>query len=333
MPMPPPPAAALSITGNPTWAATARASSALPTGPSEPGSTGTPAAAIRRRASVFSPMVADDFGRRPDEHQARLPARLGEAPVLGQEAVTRMHRLGAAGPGGLHETVDRQVALDGGRRAQVHGPVGGPDVGRVRVGVRVHGHRPDPEAPAGADDPERDLAPVRDQHRVEHYPSSPAATRVSSVSWIRHVPSAPRDPSLLDDQRGRPDVACLEDVMGADPRVGHQLEAAEGPGEEPVVEVAGLDGGTRHQRRPDDGVPGHHPGCVGFGGGGRLHHPRVPVTPPASASNEPSSPSHFRTRACRSSPSAIVASSRSPSPMWPRSSARQRSRMRRVGGS
>ena len=56
MPMPPPPAAALSMTGYPISQATRSASTASAVVSWLPGTTGTPAAAMSRRASVLSPI-------------------------------------------------------------------------------------------------------------------------------------------------------------------------------------------------------------------------------------------------------------------------------------
>ena len=56
MPLPPPPADALTITGRPMSLATTSASSASAMMPSEPGVTGTPAAVIVARAAALSPM-------------------------------------------------------------------------------------------------------------------------------------------------------------------------------------------------------------------------------------------------------------------------------------
>ena len=65
IPRPPPPAAALTITGNPTRRASASASSTLSIVPSLPGSTGTPASIIVRRASALSPIRRIVSGRGP----------------------------------------------------------------------------------------------------------------------------------------------------------------------------------------------------------------------------------------------------------------------------
>ena len=56
MPLPPPPADALTITGRPMSRATTSASAASSMMPSEPGVTGTPAAVIVARAAALSPM-------------------------------------------------------------------------------------------------------------------------------------------------------------------------------------------------------------------------------------------------------------------------------------
>ena len=56
MPRPPPPAAALMMTGKPMARARETASSTSGTAPSLPGTIGSPAACIVRRASTLSPM-------------------------------------------------------------------------------------------------------------------------------------------------------------------------------------------------------------------------------------------------------------------------------------
>ena len=57
---------------------------------------------------------------------------------------------------------DAKVALGRCWRPDADGPVGQPDVERVTVGRRVDGHRLGPELMEGADDPDGDLAAVRD---------------------------------------------------------------------------------------------------------------------------------------------------------------------------
>ena len=57
MPRPPPPAAALIRTGKPISLAAAKASSSVVTAPSEPGTTGMPAAFTACLAVILSPII------------------------------------------------------------------------------------------------------------------------------------------------------------------------------------------------------------------------------------------------------------------------------------
>jgi len=75
----------------------------------------------------------------------------------------------AAGRGrGRNDRGDAQVALRRGRRADPDGAIGDPDVHRVLVGSRVHGHRLDAELVGGADHANRDFASVGDKDPLEH---------------------------------------------------------------------------------------------------------------------------------------------------------------------
>ncbi len=99
MPMPPPPAVLLSITGNPMLERFARSASAA-TGEQA----AFRAAAARRspppcaRAVCFSPNDAHLFRRRSDERDSGLLAGLGEGRVLAQESVAGMNRFGPGSP-------------------------------------------------------------------------------------------------------------------------------------------------------------------------------------------------------------------------------------------
>ncbi len=63
--MPPPPAAALSMTGKPISSAIRRASSGSATGSTVPGTTGAPASRTARRALVFEPINSMASGGGP----------------------------------------------------------------------------------------------------------------------------------------------------------------------------------------------------------------------------------------------------------------------------
>ena len=110
---------------------------------------------------------ADGRRRRPHEGQPGGAARLGEARVLGEEAVARVHGVGAGGAGGGDERVDRQVALGGRRRSDRVRLVGHEHVQRLAVGLREDRHGGDALLAAGADDAHRDLAPVGDEQLLD----------------------------------------------------------------------------------------------------------------------------------------------------------------------
>ncbi len=168
MPLPPPPADALTITGRPMSRATTSASAALSMMPSEPGVTGTPAAVIVARAAALSPMSSMLSGDGTDELDALLPAEAAELGTLGEEAVAGVDRLGAALQRRLDERRHDEIALRGRRRPDADGLVGVPDVQALGVGLAVHGHRPDAQLAAGADDADGDLATVGDEDLAEH---------------------------------------------------------------------------------------------------------------------------------------------------------------------
>ena len=65
MPLPPPPMAALIMTGYPTASATRAASASSMTGASVPGTTGTPSRMAVRRAATLSPMARMAAGGGP----------------------------------------------------------------------------------------------------------------------------------------------------------------------------------------------------------------------------------------------------------------------------
>ncbi|MNV30070.1 hypothetical protein D3C71_1213240 [compost metagenome] len=111
---------------------------------------------------------ADRIGRGADEDDAGFGTGLGEAGVLGQEAVAGMDRLRAGAACGLQDGIPAQVALACRRRADRDGLVGQAHVARVAVGVGVHRHGGDAQALAGSDDTAGNFAAVGDQDLGEH---------------------------------------------------------------------------------------------------------------------------------------------------------------------
>ena len=111
---------------------------------------------------------ADVLGLGSDELDAVLVEDFGKARVFRQEAVARMHRVGAGDLAGGEQRRHVEIAVSRGRRADADALVGEPHVHGVGVGGRVHRHGLDAELLAGAQHPERDLAAVGDQDFVEH---------------------------------------------------------------------------------------------------------------------------------------------------------------------
>ena len=125
--------------------------------------TGTPAASISCLASTFVAILSIDVGRRADPGDARRGDLAGELGVLGQEAVARVDRVGAAARGSLEDQVHVEVGL--GRRVarQVYGVVGLGHERHAGIRVGVDRHRLDAEVAAGLEHAARDLATVGDQ--------------------------------------------------------------------------------------------------------------------------------------------------------------------------
>ena len=112
-----------------------------------------------------------------DEDDAGLLERKGERFTLRQEAVARMHRLGAGLAAGLHDLIHQEVGLGRGRRPDRDGLVGHLHVQPVAVGLRVDRHRLDAELLGRLDDPAGDLATVGDQDFLEHETVPPCRLR------------------------------------------------------------------------------------------------------------------------------------------------------------
>ena len=108
-------------------------------------------------------------GLRPDEMDVVLLEYLGEAGVLRQEAVARMHRVGAGDLAGGQQRRNVEIAVARGGRADAHALVGEPHMHGVLVGGRMHGDGRDAELLAGAQHAQRDLAAVGDQDLFEHF--------------------------------------------------------------------------------------------------------------------------------------------------------------------
>ena len=117
---------------------------------------------------VFEAEGAQVLRARTDENDPFRRQPLGEADILGQEAVAGMDGLGAGHLTGGDDGLDLEIALRGRRGPEAHGLVGGEHARREAVGVGVDGDRGDTHAPQCAHDAGGDLAAIGDQNLGEH---------------------------------------------------------------------------------------------------------------------------------------------------------------------
>ena len=119
--------------------------------------------------------------------------RFGKGGVLGEEAVARVN---GVAPGGERRRDQR------GRGKVAALGVGGPDADRLvgdehrtrfAIGFAVGDNRFDAELAAGAQDAQRNLAPVGNQHTLDHAFASPSdSTKKSSWPYSTGSPVAQR---------------------------------------------------------------------------------------------------------------------------------------------
>ncbi len=121
----------------------------------------------------------------------------GKVDVLAQEAVARVHGLGAGVAAGLDDGLDLQVALGRGGGADPHGDVGFAHVAGAGVGVAVDGHRTDAQGAQGADHAAGDLAAVGDEDGAEQrlLPGRGKSGRRRNQSWLAHIRNRPKEVS------------------------------------------------------------------------------------------------------------------------------------------
>ena len=192
---------------------------------------GSPWAARQLAGACLAGEPLEDRRRRPDEGQAVCRHDLGEALVLGQEAVARVDRVAAGDERRRDDRRRRQVRAAGLGRADADRLVGQLDRERVAVRLAVGDDRLGAEGPACPQDPEGDLAAVGDEDLAEHDQAS----------------GAPADGELEQDQL----LAVLDrvaglDQAGADDAVGRCDDLLRDPEHVDRAEpVAGPDPGAR----------------------------------------------------------------------------------------
>ena len=130
-------------------------------------------------------MAAIAFGFGPMKTMPGLGQRLRKGGALGEKAIARMHRLGAALLASGHDLLDDQVALRRGRRADGYGGVGHFHMQRVAVGLGIDRNGFDAHAARGFDDPAGDLAAIGNQDSLEHCDISRMSRKKLAPDLIR----------------------------------------------------------------------------------------------------------------------------------------------------
>jgi hypothetical protein len=105
----------------------------------------------------------DGFGRGTDEGHAARRDGARELGVLREEAVPRVHGVGAGAVDDVKDRLGVEVALGGALAAERVGLVGQAHVQRVAIEFGVDGDGGDAHLSTGAHDAHRDLAAIGDQ--------------------------------------------------------------------------------------------------------------------------------------------------------------------------
>ena len=248
MPLPPPPAEALSITG---IADVARDLHRMSCALDHAGEAGDDGNAGLLRQQLGGDLVAhapDGVRTRADEHDAGLLQRLGECRPLRQEAEAGVDGFRPRLPAGRDDALGDEVTLGRGCRADVDRLVGEAHVQRVTIGIGIYGDRPDPHASGRADDAAGDLAAVRDEDLLEHVRCDSCA-RSGLERNIAVL--APGILQFLVAQHGERAADAGPGGVGHD----HVVDEAARAGDERVGEFLPVLLGSRRDRRPGRRCP------------------------------------------------------------------------------
>ena len=126
---------------------------------------------------------------RADEHEAVLLAQARERGTFGEEAVARMHGLGAGAKRRLHDRLHLEITVRRPRRPDADRAIREARGERGAVGRGSGQHRLDAEAAAGADDAQGDLTAVGDEHAADPHAEGSRAMRSSTWPNSTSAPS------------------------------------------------------------------------------------------------------------------------------------------------
>ena len=250
--------------------------------PSEPGIVGRPKPPSSWRVPALLANRSRTLAGGPMNVRSWARDDLGEALVLGQEAVARVDRVAAGHERGRDDRRGRQVRALRVRRADADRLVGEADRRAIAIGLAVGDDRLDAERAAGAQDPERDLAAVGDEDLAEHQASRPVGRRrptravgrgragansMTRSSWPYSTasPGSTRlEPDDAVDRRhdllgDAEHVDGAEPVAGADPGAGRQVRRAAGRCRRPARSRRRATRSGPSSPRADDGAVARRP--------------------------------------------------------------------------
>jgi hypothetical protein len=148
--------------------ATSRASSTERNSPSEPWNDGNAEALDGRLGGDLVAHHIDMFGLRANERHIVGGQNFRKLGVFRQEAVARMHRIGARDLAGGQDLRNVEIAFAGIRRANTHAFVRQAHMHGVCIGSGMHRDRTDAQFFASAHHAQGDLTTVGDQNFLEH---------------------------------------------------------------------------------------------------------------------------------------------------------------------
>jgi hypothetical protein len=149
MPLPPPPCAALIISGKPMRAASRASNCGDWSAPGVTRHDGHASGLHQFLGPGLAAHLAHRCGFRADEDDAGRFHRIGEVGVLAEEAVAGMDRLRTGLPGDFEDRIAAQVRILRPRPADRPGLVGQAHMLRVGIGFRIHGDGADAELARG----------------------------------------------------------------------------------------------------------------------------------------------------------------------------------------
>jgi hypothetical protein len=120
----------------------------------------------------LAPHHLDRVGVGPDERYPFPLATARELGVLGQEAIAGHQRVTTRAMRDAEQPIGGEIALRSRRRTDRIGLVGEAEVGALPIGLAVDGDGAQAHLAQRAQDADRDLPPVGDQHLTKHVLSS-----------------------------------------------------------------------------------------------------------------------------------------------------------------